>query len=320
VIDPDAATAEIYEGSDGTGILHATAGLDRSLPWYLRFVATSGTSAGYPPKDVRIDLFGFRAEDLSSKIMVEEVSGSTCGEIPVRVLVDTRKPLSGFSWGIRHDPAVLEVVDVTWSGILSALRGGNGPGFWAGSTSAYGCPGGGTGATAGMVVHALDPLGNAIPPSSGPVEVATITYRPVGGVTVGAESALELVDCLQPGPSTEQTACVLSVDGNSVTPIKIPGKVRIASSCFRRGDCNDDGKFDISDPIGLLDYLFSGGSKHVPCREACNAADDGTLDISDPIRMLARLFTGGDPLPPPYKACGDDPTPETLGCEEYTNC
>lgn len=73
---------------------------------------------------------------------------------------------------------------------------------------------------------------------------------------------------------------------------------------------------DISDPIYLLNYLFSGGPEP-PCRDAADATDDGALDISDAIRILSHLFIGGEGfrrLSSPWPYPGLDPTEDALDC------
>jgi hypothetical protein len=88
---------------------------------------------------------------------------------------------------------------------------------------------------------------------------------------------------------------------------------------FLRGDVNDDGAIDISDPISALSFLFLGTSEP-PCKDAADANDDGTVDISDPVAELRYLFRGGLPAPPPFGGCGDDPTEDPLGCNSYSAC
>jgi hypothetical protein len=54
---------------------------------------------------------------------------------------------------------------------------------------------------------------------------------------------------------------------------------------FLRGDPNDDGVVDISDPIFLLQYLFQGGPAS-SCEKSGDSNDDGALDISDAILLF----------------------------------
>jgi hypothetical protein len=73
----------------------------------------------------------------------------------------------------------------------------------------------------------------------------------------------------------------------------------------RPGDCNQDGRLDISDAVCLLGHLFLGSPARVPCdggtiRDPGNvslldANGDGRVDLSDPVRMLGFLFTGAAP-------------------------
>jgi hypothetical protein len=81
---------------------------------------------------------------------------------------------------------------------------------------------------------------------------------------------------------------------------------------FRRGDANSDLAIDISDPVVILGFLFSGGVQP-RCPDAADANDDGSLDISDAVTALAFLFTGGaSPPAPGPERCGQDPTPDAL--------
>jgi hypothetical protein len=85
---------------------------------------------------------------------------------------------------------------------------------------------------------------------------------------------------------------------------------------FERGDSNQDGNVDLSDPIDTLGYLFLGAAAPA-CRDAADADDNGTLEITDPIATLEFLFLGAEPLPAPGPTtCGIDPTSDTLDCAE----
>jgi len=84
---------------------------------------------------------------------------------------------------------------------------------------------------------------------------------------------------------------------------------------FLRGDVNNDGKVDISDPVRLLDYLFKAGDD-ISCLDAGDANDDGELDISDAIKILLYLTDSEKVpnLPAPFGAVGVDPTADLLTC------
>jgi hypothetical protein len=89
-----------------------------------------------------------------------------------------------------------------------------------------------------------------------------------------------------------------------------------ASPTFARGDCNGDGRKDLSDAVFDLNHLFSGG-RAPRCVEACNTNGDGRNDISDAVYLLGHLFLGGPPPGAPFPGCGAPPAPG-LGCAEPT--
>lgn len=85
-----------------------------------------------------------------------------------------------------------------------------------------------------------------------------------------------------------------------------------------RGDTNGDGNQDISDAIALLQYLFN--ALPLGCEKAADTNDDGMLNIADTIRLLEVLFQNGAPLPAPSAGCGEDPTDDTLTCDDGGSC
>jgi len=72
------------------------------------------------------------------------------------------------------------------------------------------------------------------------------------------------------------------------------------------GDLNQDGRFDVSDPVALLRHLFLGERPVLPCgdgtiEDAANLAlldtnGDGEVDVTDSIAALAYLFSNGPAL------------------------
>jgi hypothetical protein len=118
-----------------------------------------------------------------------------------------------------------------------------------------------------------------------------------------------------PPPAGSEVAMTLKLSGPggqliSLTPVSVT---------FTRGNANADADTDISDAIGILSFLFTGG-KAPPCRKAADITDDGTLDISDGVALLSHLFLGGKAPPEPFAACGIDPTPDELSCESFEPC
>lgn len=71
------------------------------------------------------------------------------------------------------------------------------------------------------------------------------------------------------------------------------------------GDCNQDGRLDISDGVCLLLYLFQGGLETLPCGDGTIAHSsnvklldsngDAHVDLSDSVRIFGALFLGDPP-------------------------
>ncbi len=91
------------------------------------------------------------------------------------------------------------------------------------------------------------------------------------------------------------------------------------ANCFIRGDSNCDGEVNLSDPIHTLTWLFREGVKPC-CLDAADADDEGRINITDPINTLGFLFFGIPQMGSPFPNCGEDPTPDELGCENYSIC
>ena len=86
---------------------------------------------------------------------------------------------------------------------------------------------------------------------------------------------------------------------------------------FVRGDANDDGVVNLSDPIRILSMLFQGGG-NLYCDDSADANDDGTINLTDPILILQTLFdgnVGGISAPYPYR--GFDPTSDDMHCKDF---
>ncbi len=87
---------------------------------------------------------------------------------------------------------------------------------------------------------------------------------------------------------------------------------------FVRGDANQDGTLDISDPVVELSYLFSGVA--TVCLDALDSNDDGAVDVADPIFLLGYQFAGGLPPSAPFAGCGPDPTADGISCASFAPC
>lgn len=92
---------------------------------------------------------------------------------------------------------------------------------------------------------------------------------------------------------------------------------------FSRGDCNSDGSRDVGDAIVALDLLFSPVDVAVLCEKACDTNDDGLFNIADPIQLLAHLFNPDGlsfPLAEPFPGCGPDMSLDLIECLPSPAC
>jgi len=88
---------------------------------------------------------------------------------------------------------------------------------------------------------------------------------------------------------------------------------------FRRGDADLSGVLDVTDPITILNWAFSGIGT-LWCLDAADADDSGTIEVTDGAFLFNFLFYGGPaPPPPPIVGTepGPDPTPDALSCVRY---
>lgn len=107
----------------------------------------------------------------------------------------------------------------------------------------------------------------------------------------------------------------INVPGNTATPLTDP-----TSTPFSRGDVNNDGVVNITDPMTIINYLNLGIIKSVDCIDAADANDDGSLNISDAQHLLNYLYLGGPPPKDPFNSCAADPTPDPLTCNAFPSC
>jgi len=136
-----------------------------------------------------------------------------------------------------------------------------------------------------------------------------------GEIPPGGRTELELI--FTPQGAEELLAATLFFRTTSArTPLaSLPVILHVGEGVyFLRGDANQDGKLDISDPILALGYLFGG--KSVSCAAALDSNGDDELGIADPIYLLMYLFAEGASPPAPFPVCGLSPRATSLSCEE----
>ncbi|MCA9728530.1 MAG: hypothetical protein KC729_12655 [Candidatus Eisenbacteria bacterium] len=139
--------------------------------------------------------------------------------------------------------------------------------------------------------------------------------------TAGDFHLLPTSPCIDAGDPVAPGIPPTDVDGETRPQGLAPDMGVDEVPVFTRGDCNDDGGFDIGDPVAALNTLFASGSALPACVKACDANDDGSFDIGDPVFMLSALVASGNPpAPPSFPTCGVDPTVDDLRCVDCAAC
>ncbi|MGB1771200.1 MAG: hypothetical protein ACPHP7_03080, partial [Planctomycetota bacterium] len=79
-----------------------------------------------------------------------------------------------------------------------------------------------------------------------------------------------------------------------------------------------DGSLNLLDATEMLLQLFQ--LQDSLCLDSLDANDDGAFNIADPLLLLDYLFSGGTPISDPSGVCGEDPTVDNLTCQEFPGC
>jgi len=238
--------------------------------------------------------------------------------------------VQGWSYGLKVDTALLEVVDVTTAPHAMAVNGGLGPDFRAYNFNPPEQSSNGQvkGLTVGVVV-ALDPPNDVLAvPATESRDLEQVKVRSAIVIpSTGADRTtnLDFVSEVLGNPLIEN---IITVRGLSVTPkSEAPAVLVVLTGAaapeptFKRGDSNDDGRFDVADAVKIIRVLFYQDGQLV-CRDAADTNDDGRLDLADAIYIIQWQFLGSlKPPAAPWPNCGSDPTPDTpttLNCGKAT--
>ncbi|MEM7263003.1 MAG: hypothetical protein AAF488_13505 [Planctomycetota bacterium] len=217
----------------------------------------------------------------------------------------------GFSFGLSHDSAVVDLVDISAGADTAAAD------FFHVETA----PANGDGGVVAAILSTAAPL--EFLAQFGSYEVAIFQYDVAAGAATDDSSALSFVGNLQPAPTSPETPLLISLGQDGIEPVTTNGAITVGITTgggplFVRGDANSDGTVDVSDGVFTLGFLFSGGDTPA-CLSSCDGNDDGGVDVSDAVYILGFLFSGGDPIPAP-NTCGVDPTDDTLTCDSFPPC
>jgi hypothetical protein len=270
-------------------------------------------SAGDDPTEDGLDCHreGTTPSDLDPTVVLSIPEATVCEgwTFAVPVVMTSEGSVRAFTFGIAHDPAVVELVEVVAQEGQSAVVDG------------------------GAAMLPIDVPDEPYP--SGAVTLCELHYRTVGAV--GSSSPIEFTGDLGLDVDGPPLSVRVLKEWTEVVPATIPGRITVTEGGLQAAmDMNQDGTFDMSDAIALLDHLFLGNPKWktLPCdggtssqpahgaRTLLDINGSGVIDISDPIHALSYLFIGGPPPNPPLPlpgqctriaGCPDVCTPKSAG-------
>lgn len=220
----------------------------------------------------------------------------------------------GYTFGVSGVGATITSID--WdSSDARTLYAGTSP---IPNNSVADCdPGGATrGAISAIVLNAL---GGATIPAGVTASLADVVIEytiPSGSQTVELQFETSCVSTQGGVP----VPLVVTENGASVTPSTTGLTVNLAEAVddsFNRGDANDDGDFDIGDPIYSLDALFRGGNGF-SCDRAADSNADDAVDLSDVMYSISYLFLSGPAPVAPSLGCGTATPVAALSCGANT--
>ena len=95
---------------------------------------------------------------------------------------------------------------------------------------------------------------------------------------------------------------------------------RCTETIFRRGDTDTNGRMELTDAIGIFNFLFITGIPPL-CFDAADADDNNAIELTDGIRILNVLFLGFGVIPEPgFLNCGPDPSEDDFAACTYEGC
>jgi hypothetical protein len=122
---------------------------------------------------------------------------------------------------------------------------------------------------------------------------------------------------VRPGESIELTAVSRGRDNDvgrnwrsSASTGGTPGR---SDGVFSRGDANSDDRFDLTDALFIVNWLFLAGPTP-GCIDSADVDDSARVDVTDAVVLLNFLFLSGPMPAAPFPNVGEDETLDELTC------
>lgn len=244
----------------------------------------------------QLALFPLEAPSEERPVRLNLIRGeSLSAEVGVIVATGAHLRPQGATFGLSHDPAILELETAEFLADFARLFI-RADGFAVVQTSERG--------------FAATFLSSASVPSSLPVGTQRILRASYVFIAEGAHgqvftTALTFSDDL---PIDQGTSTAVFQPGGALPcgPEHLSLEIEAIQPPWIRGDSNGDAEVDISDAIVILGHLFLG--EPAPCVRAAEVDADGEIDLTDSIALLSHLFLGSEPPSSPFPECGRVPS------------
>ncbi len=231
----------------------------------------------------------------------------------------TQDGITGFSFGIRHDPNMLTVLGVAATQEFVDAGADPDSEFFFLDTAASG----GDGIVVAVILTAD---GSSL--DTGVHHLFDVEYE--AAADADGTTTVRVTDQL----GDPQVPLVIDVDGGTTRTFEGSSEEIAFSDGFRRGDADGSGgSINIRDPLIVLFFLFRGQQDEVRCPPALNfdgsfgAGTPGLesiadIAITDAILLLRYLFANGVDPAPPFPQCGAPPNPlaKDAACMEFNGC
>jgi hypothetical protein len=151
----------------------------------------------------------------------------------------------------------------------------------------------------------------ATAPGIDPIYYTFTATKGAENVSVGPQTASSAVLALTEGTWSVKVDAYVDPDcgiSSKTTEVVVNPPV---TATWKLCDASGDGALDITDPIDMIGYLFTGQFPNPKCVLALDCDSNGSLDINDPVFHLNYQFQNGPKPADPYPECANLPPP---GC------
>ena len=218
------------------------------------------------------DIMSVRFGDAAARI--SEITARVGDDIDALITADVSSTsIQGWSIAVRHDPEKLEILEATTEGLTLPTE------FFNTTTLAVGDPS--PGFISAIVLAIFPPPGELLPAGNN-TTLVKIKYRVKAALDPDVPTFLEFVnDTLVPNQGSPPTNNNWTIDSSTRAPKRVvDGELRAPKGVpgdnvrFLRGDCNGDGKINLTDAILCANNILANKLVFFDCDDMLDANGD----------------------------------------------